>query len=121
MWLAPLSGWVLSLAILGQSSAAVSPAMLPELIATKDATFAIPFRVESADNPARQPAEVQLLVSIDRGNRWQLYGQVPPTQQQFVFRAKNDGEYWFAIRTVDRLGQTHPGGVFRGHELIMGV
>ncbi len=60
--------------------------MLPELIATKEPVFAIPFRIERLDNPRRQPAEVQLLVSSDRGSRWQMYAKAPPAQQQFLFR-----------------------------------
>ena len=103
MWLEPLSQLLVTVALVGQT-AATAPPVLPEPIVTRQPVFAIPFRVERADNPARQPVEVQLLVSTDRGARWQLYAQVPPTQQHFLFRAGGDGEYWFAIRTVEPFG-----------------
>ncbi len=108
MWLAPLSGWFFCIALLGQATAAAPPAALPEVITTKEPYFAIPFRVDRIDNPTRQPVEVQLLVSSDHGARWQIFAKSPPTQQQFLFRANGDAEYWFAIRTVDRSGQVRP-------------
>ena len=107
MWLVPLSQLLVTVALAGQT-AVTAPPILPELIVTRQPVFAIPFRVERAENPARQPVEVQLLVSTDRGARWQLYAQVPPAQQQFLFRAGGDDEYWFAIRTVDGSGQVRP-------------
>lgn len=51
---------------------------------------------------------MQLYVSGDRGATWQLYTRAEPTQRQFLFRAASDGEYWFAVRTVDRQGQARP-------------
>ncbi len=107
MWLQPLSQWLLTVALLCQTAAAAPPTAA-EPIVTRQSAFAIPFRVDRPDDPARQPVEVQLLVSTDRGTRWQLYAKAPPTQQHFMFRAGRNGEYWFAIRTVDRSGQVRP-------------
>ena len=64
--------------------------------------------MDRLDDPARQPVEVQLFVSGDRGAHWNLYSKAPPTQQNFLFRAGSDGEFWFAIRTIDRAGQVRP-------------
>jgi len=81
---------------------------LPAAVATRQYMFAVPFRVSPPAQPARQPVEVQLFVSGDRGTTWQLYSRTAPTQRQFLFRAAGDGEFWFAVRTLDRGGQLRP-------------
>lgn len=93
---------------LGASTLDRPTGVLPQLIATRQATFSIPFRVETSNDPNWQPVEAQLYVSIDRGARWRLYTKVPAAQKQFVFRAGGDGEFWFAICTADRSGQMRP-------------
>ncbi len=50
----------------------------------------------------------QLYVSTDRGSHWRLYSSVPTAEKHFTFRAGGDGEFWFAICTVDRSGQVRP-------------
>jgi hypothetical protein len=83
---------------------------LPAPIITRQAVFSIPFTVPLL-NAADQPSEVRLLTSADRGATWQVTDRVDlraqrlPFKGGFVFRAPRDGEYWFAIRTVDRNGQ----------------
>ncbi len=37
-----------------------------------------------------------------------MYARAQPNQKQIPFRTATDGEYWFAIRTVDRAGKFHP-------------
>ena len=59
-----------------------------------------------------QPAEVRLFVSEDLGLKWRNEAQVKPEQQSFGFRAPHDGEYWFSIRTIDKLGHSHPEGAY---------
>ncbi len=66
---------------------------------TNNPDFGIPF--EMASNQ-RAVAEVQLHVSTDQGARWQMYQKRAPGADGFQFRANNDGEYWFAVRTIDR-------------------
>ena len=107
MWL--LHGF-LAVAVLAEvgADASTAPTNLPKPVVMRQSLFAIPFRVDQGGNPARQPVEVQLHVSTDHGTHWQLYAKAPPTQQRFLFRVGGDGEYWFAIRTVDRSGQAQP-------------
>jgi hypothetical protein len=107
MWLEPIAHLLITTALLGQTAPVATPPG-PQLITTRQSVFAIPFRVEPHKDPAHQPVELQLFVSTDRGAHWQLYGKAQPAQQQFQFRAGADAEYWFAIRTVDRSGQTRP-------------
>jgi hypothetical protein len=52
--------------------------------------------------------QAQLVISTDRGAHWQVYKSAATTDKQFMFRAGGDGEYWFAIRTVDRSGRARP-------------
>jgi hypothetical protein len=84
---------------------------LPEPIATRQAVFIIPFHVQKAADPSREPAEVQLHFSADQGATWRLYDKAEPAQGHFLFRAAGDGEYWFVVRTVDRSGQIRPLGI----------
>jgi hypothetical protein len=70
---------------------------------TRQARFPIPFHLERGDI-----AEVQLFVSEDRGQTWQLAARQPPSAGQFLFRAPRAGLYSFATRTVDDSGQQHP-------------
>jgi hypothetical protein len=110
MWLATL---ITSLALTQaaadtQSGPPANASGLPAPISTRQTLFSIPFSVDQPSESARQPVEVQMLVSHDNGAHWQLYARVQPTQKQIPFRTATDGEYWFAIRTVDRAGKFHP-------------
>ncbi|MEN6458874.1 MAG: hypothetical protein ABFC63_08080 [Thermoguttaceae bacterium] len=112
MWVQTLSDWVIMVALVAQTGgpALTKPAQpsLPQLVPMRQATFAIPYRIDRPDDRTHQPVEVQLFVSVDRGVRWQFYAKAPLTQPNFPFRAGGDGEFWFAIRTVDRSGQARP-------------
>lgn len=72
-------------------------------------TFSIPFTVDQA---GAQPVAVRLFVSRGPGAQWKLTDQIKPdtASQQFQFEAENDGEYWFATRTIDASGKAHPAG-----------
>jgi hypothetical protein len=91
-----------------QISRPANASTLPAPIATRQTLFSIPFNVDQPADPARQPVEVQLLVSHDNGAHWQLYARALPNQKQIPFRTVTDGEYWFAVRTVDRAGRFRP-------------
>ncbi|MBN1395567.1 MAG: hypothetical protein JW959_11130 [Pirellulales bacterium] len=74
-------------------------------------TFAIPYQLHEAKDEAAQPVEVQLFVSTDRGANWRFYAKGPVSQKHFMFRAGGDGEYWFAIRMIDRSGRVRPASI----------
>ena len=78
--------------------------------ATRQTTFSIPFTV---DESAGDVAEVQLHVSNDGGQTWQLYARQKPADTRFHFRAGGEGEYWFASRTVDHAGRGMPENIIR--------
>ena len=66
-------------------------------LATRQSSFSIPFSVGAAKS---QPIEVQLYVSTDQGQNWLLYARKPPADREFMFKASQDGEYWFSPWTV---------------------
>ena len=81
---------------------------LPEPIPTRQTFFSIPFTVPPPTDASLAPVEVRLYVSADAGASWSLAAKVEPKQKSFSYRAQRDGEYWFAIRTVDRKGHIRP-------------
>ncbi|MBI3466466.1 MAG: hypothetical protein HY000_25920 [Planctomycetes bacterium] len=69
-----------------------------------------PIRI-AADPAALQTlraVEIHLYVSSDQGQSWKPYGSVKPDRRRFLWHAGADGEYWFAVRTMDEAGQLHP-------------
>lgn len=110
MWLAPIAQLLAlgAMAPPGGTAASAPAQAVPEPVATRQTLFAIPFRVDPADRPSREPMEVHLYVSANQGRTWQLYDKVAPTRRRFVFQAGADGEYWFLARTLDRSGQLWP-------------
>lgn len=72
----------------------------------KNRNFRIPFNVDPADRPRLK--EVQLWVSDDTGYTWKTVSRTTPDRPAFTFRASRDGEFWFAVRTVDSKGNLYP-------------
>ena len=68
-------------------------------IIVKNPDFLVPFEMASANSNV---AEVQLYLSTDLGQNWKLYNTQAPTAEGFPFQAPADGEYWFAVRTINR-------------------
>jgi hypothetical protein len=66
----------------------------------------LPIQV-SADARA-QLQEIQLYVKERPGEPWKLREKAVPTQNGFTFQAPRDGEYAFAMVTVDRQGKQNP-------------
>lgn len=64
---------------------------------TENPKFGIPFQLAAN---ARDATEVQLYVSSDQGVNWELFQRQPPSASGFQFQASEDGEYWFAVRTI---------------------
>jgi hypothetical protein len=72
----------------------------------KNRSFRIPFNVDPSDRP--RLSEVQLWVSEDSGFTWKLNGHANVDRPSFTFRSPRDGEYWFAVRTMDTTGKLYP-------------
>lgn len=107
-----VSGWIVMCSAAALTAVAQAPLAgepkLPAPVFSRQAMFAIPFHIERAATPAQEPVGVELHVSQDGGETWRLYSKTEPTRAGFIFRAPQDGEFWFLVRTVDRQGERRP-------------
>jgi hypothetical protein len=94
---------------------------LPEPIYTSRQAFRIPFQSDPQEIARLGAQEVRLYVSQTRGQQWQAVQRVNPQAGRFDFQAAADGEFWFAVQTVGRNGQLHPGGAVFQPGLIVVV
>jgi hypothetical protein len=83
-------------------------ATLPQPIATNKTRFRIPFKIDPAALQRMNARELQLHVSTDRGATWKLAQTLTPDGGKFEYQAPGDGEYWFAVKTLDGRNQLHP-------------
>ncbi|MDA0282967.1 MAG: hypothetical protein O3B86_06395, partial [Planctomycetota bacterium] len=93
-----------------RDAAPSAAANLPDPIYTSRQAFRIPYQYDPQEIARLGAQEVRLYVSQDHGQRWQAVQTVNPQAGRFDFQASTDGEYWFAVQTVARDGQLHPGG-----------
>ncbi|MBI3821430.1 MAG: hypothetical protein HY289_01995 [Planctomycetes bacterium] len=56
-------------------------------------------------------AEIQLYVKEQASAPWTMRDKVGPTAREFTFQAPRDGEYFFAMVTVDKQGRSYPADV----------
>jgi hypothetical protein len=72
-------------------------------------SFTIPFTVDAA---GAKPREVQLYTSRGPSSPWTRVDGKPATARvrEFQFTGQEDGEFWFATRTIDSVGRAHPAG-----------
>lgn len=102
--------WLGVLALLagGQTLSAGDGGTSP--VFTNKVRFRIPFRSDPAEMQRIEAREVQLYVSTDQGTRWRMVDKAEPRADHFDYLAAADGEYWFAVRTLDAFNRLHPQG-----------
>jgi hypothetical protein len=107
-------GMALPLFAAGQSisHATSSTVTLPEPIYWKQSLFQIPYQWGSAAEPGAAQL-VLLFVSKDRGVSWHKISEAKPSVTSFNYRAEGEGEYWFAVQTLDRQGRPWPAGAYQ--------
>jgi hypothetical protein len=96
----------------GVAPAAVQTApqsTMPAKTYTKSAAFYLPIRM--ADATRQSLSQVQLYVKAPGVPNWVKQDAVAPTAPKFSFKAGQDGEYWFSLVTVDKLGKATPANV----------
>ena len=96
-------GLTLALGLPAPAPAAVPPA---PTVPSKQRAFRIPFNIDPVDRPRYK--KVQLWVSSDGGGRWAQVDTTTPDRPSFTFKAPRDGEFWFAVRTVDTENRLFP-------------
>src|SRR5262245_13090691 len=100
-----------TVALVGLIAASGAPAQNPALrkVYTNRLLFSLPVRIEDRDKAELK--ELKFYVKAILGGRpgeWQCVETALPTKDRFQFQAAQDGEYWFAFVTVDRLGRVSP-------------
>jgi hypothetical protein len=78
----------------------------PDVYTMRNRHLEIPIRVNEARRA--ELSELELHVSTDQGRTWTLTGRAKPDQKAFGFHAPDDGQYWFGVCSVDRLGKRDP-------------
>jgi hypothetical protein len=96
----------------GAAPAAPAGMSPPAPIYWKQTLFQIPYQWGSAAEPGVAHV-VWLLVSKDQGATWQKISEAKPHVTSFSYRAQGEGEYWFAVRTLDRHGRQWPAGDYQ--------
>ena len=78
-----------------------------KVLHTRLSGFNIPFKVDSSDEAF---IEVHLYTSANQGATWNFYNRQPTDANEFPFQSNGEGEYWFAIKTLDRNRRLLPPG-----------
>ncbi|AGA25482.1 hypothetical protein Sinac_1083 [Singulisphaera acidiphila DSM 18658] len=102
-------GLALVLGLSTPASIAAPPSTRASRVPTlyhKNRSFRIPFNVDPAERSRLK--EVQLWVSNDDGFTWKPKASTTPDRPSFTFKATEDDEYWFAVRTLDTQDRLFP-------------
>ena len=83
-------------------------AQLPEPSYWRTRVFFIPYQPTDAAPFASPVDKVQLLVTRGGDNQWAVLQEAEPRVRGFSYHAPVDGEYAFAVRTVNRKGEATP-------------
>lgn len=97
-------GLILAMLCSGTSSAQPPAPESPPIVWSR-LDLNIPYRWTGG---AERTQEVVLFYSADRGRSWRRAGSAAAHVRAFAFRAPEDGEYWFAIRSYDAAGRATP-------------
>ncbi|MBL8851966.1 MAG: hypothetical protein JNG89_19995, partial [Planctomycetaceae bacterium] len=114
-WMRPLNRPLVCGALLAGSLALPADAIQAappssQTIYTSRPKFRIPFQFDAEEMARLGAVEIRLFTSTDAGRHWQHAQSVAPGEGRFTFEATGEGEYWFAVRTVDGQGSLHPPG-----------
>jgi hypothetical protein len=104
------AAWTIGLLVAAWASPGECQSSAPKPVHTGKSRFAVPFRSDPAELQRLGAREMRLFVSVDSGGNWLHVQSVSSEATRFTVRAQKDGEYWFAVRTVDREGRLHPEG-----------
>lgn len=98
----------------GNRSVRTSPQV--QKYATKSRKFSIPFSLVSPDQVI---VEVHLFVSTDGGGTWEEHRRADEQATEFPFEAPTDGEFWFAVQTLNRNGERIPARVTQPELIVV--
>ncbi len=81
-----------------------------DLVTMPDRDISIPIRFEAGERA--QIKELLLFVSRNQGGSWEQEARATPNQNAFVFRAPDDGIYWFNVMVIDQQGRRDPEDIY---------
>ncbi len=104
-------GWALALGVgllaPGLAASGADPAPSVKVIYHNSRAFRIPFNIEPEERARIK--EVLLCVSEDQGQTWKpVVSRTTPDKRALAYRAPQDGEFWFAVQTLDTEGKLYP-------------
>jgi hypothetical protein len=104
-------GWALAFGVgllaPGLAASGADPTPSAKVIYHNSRAFRIPFNIEPEERARIK--EVLLCVSEDRGQTWKpVVSRTTPDKRALAYRAPQDGEYWFAVQTLDTEGKLYP-------------
>ena len=106
LWMVRVCSWLFACS----TFLIVGPWARAEVSYSRSAKFRIPFEFNAEELTRLKVREVQLHVSMDHGQTWQMAGAVPPQQGFVLFESPTDGDYWFSVKTVSEGGSIRPRG-----------
>ena len=83
-------------------------ANLPNPTHTSKTRFRIPFKFDAVALKRMNAREVQLHVSLNQGETWELAQVLKPDGGKVEYNCSSEGEFWFAVKTLDGQNQLHP-------------
>jgi hypothetical protein len=89
-------------------TATLAPAQEPGVRTLYHRSLAFRIPVTITEDAREQVREVRLWVSDDLGYSWRDHARTTPQRPEFPFKAPRDGEYWFAVQTLDKQGRVYP-------------
>ena len=78
----------------------------PDVWHLNQKVFQIPIRFDAQHRA--EIHELDLYVSHDQGQSWNLEGRTTPDKEYFPYVAREDGPYWFTVVVIDQKGQQTP-------------
>ena len=78
----------------------------PDVWNMNQKAFQIPIRFDAQRRA--EIRELDLYVSHDQGQTWNMEGKATPEKEFFPYTAKEDGPYWFTVAIIDQKGRQEP-------------
>ena len=81
----------------------------PDVWNMNQRAFQIPIRFDAQRRA--EIRELDLYVSHDQGQTWNMEGKATPDKEFFPYTAKDDGPYWFTVAIIDQKGKQEPANI----------
>ncbi|HVS37555.1 MAG TPA: hypothetical protein VMS17_18475 [Gemmataceae bacterium] len=90
-------------------------ALPPDVQPINQRTFQLPINFDPQTRA--QIRDLQLWVSHDKGQTWNLAQTAKPEQERFDYSVPEDGSYWFTMLIVDKSGRSDPPDAYHAERI----